>query len=182
MNSNAKRGAVGATFAIAGSLVLGAASVAAPPPANPVTIPCATDVTAQVFGTGSPATAEGQTLVLARIAFAPGGSIGNHTHPGTLVVTIESGTLGFTLVEDAAMSIKRSGEPGTDVVDEPLTTGVETELLPGDWFTEVGMVHSARAIGDEPAVVTLSGLITAGEPLTKCVDAEASPHVSPAHS
>jgi hypothetical protein len=79
------------------------------------------------------------------------------------------------------MVIKRSGEPGTEVVDEALTTGVETELLPGDGFTEVGMVHSARAIGDEPAVVTLSGLITTGEPLTKCVDPGASPGASPAH-
>jgi quercetin dioxygenase-like cupin family protein len=176
--STIKRAAIGSTFAIIGSLVAGAAAVAAPPAPAPITLDCAKDASVQVFGRGEPATAAGQTLVLARVTFAPGGSIGAHTHPGTLVVTVESGTLGFTLVDQGEMIIKRSGEPGTEVVDEPLATGVETELLPGDWFTEVGMVHSARAIGDEPAVVTLSGLITTGEPLTKCVD----PAASPAHS
>ena len=180
--STTKRAALGCVSVIVGSLALSAGAMAAPPALSPITLPCATDASVQVFGTGSPATAEGQTLVLARVTFAPGGSIGAHTHPGTLVVTVESGTLGFTLVDEGEMVIKRSGEPGTEVVDEPLTTGVETELLPGDWFTEHGMVHSARAVGDEPAVVTLSGLITAGEPLTKCVDAGASPHASPAHS
>jgi hypothetical protein len=69
------------------------------PEPQPVTIPCATSVTAQVLGSTSPAEATGQTLVLARIIFGPGGSIGAHTHPGTLVVSVDAGSFGFTLLD-----------------------------------------------------------------------------------
>jgi quercetin dioxygenase-like cupin family protein len=179
--STKRRTAIGATLTILGSLVTASVAVAAPPAPTLIPLDCAKDASIQVFGRTNLSSPEGQSLVLARVTFAPGGSIGAHTHPGTLVVTIESGTLGFTLIDEGEMVIKRSGEPGTDVVDETLTTGVETQLLPGDWFAEMGMVHSARAIGDEPAVVTFSGLITAGEPITKCVDPSASPDASAAH-
>ena len=148
---------------------------AAPPAPQPVTIPCATDVSAQVFGNASPAAAPGQTQVLVRITFAPGGSLGPHTHPGTLIASIESGTLGFTLVDRGEMAIMRSGDAGTPAAEEPITMGQEAELNAGDWFVETGMVHSARAIGDEPVVVTISGLIEAGQALTQCVEGTPTP-------
>ena len=143
---------------------------AQPAEPQPVTLECAEDVSAQVLGGAEPAAAEGQAMVLARLIFAPGGSIGAHTHPGTLVVTVESGTLGFTLLHEGEMSIIRAGSDGTPAAYEPLVTGEEVELSPGDGFIEIGMVHSARSIGDEPAVVLVSGLIEVGQPLTECVD------------
>jgi quercetin dioxygenase-like cupin family protein len=143
---------------------------AAPPEPKPATLPCAVNVSVQLLGAGKPATAEDQALVLGRVIFGVGGSLGPHTHPGTLVASVESGTLGFTLVDDGEMPITRSGDAGTPVAEEMISTGQEVELHPGDGFVEMGMVHSARAIGDEPAVVILSGLIEAGQPLTACAE------------
>ncbi len=149
------------------------------PPPKPVAIPCAADVSAQVLGT-SPVGDGSQTLVLARVIFAPGGSLGAHTHPGTIVATVESGVLGFTLLDAGAMSITRAATDGTPAAQEPLTVDQETTLDPGDGFVEMGMVHSARSIGDEPAVVLISGLIETGQPLTQCVEGEGTP-ASTAH-
>lgn len=152
-----------------------AATTAQPAP-QPVTIPCATNVGAQVLGNAAPETATGQSMVLARIVFGVGGSIGPHTHPGTLVVSVESGTLGFTRTEDVEMgeagemAVMRAAPAGTPAAVAPLTPGQEVELAPGDWFVETGMVHTARSLGDEPASVLLSGLIAAEQPLTQCVD------------
>ena len=162
-------------FVAAASVAVSSRGAAAPPAPQPVTIPCATDVSAQVFGNASPAAAPGQAQLLVRITFAPGGSLGPHTHPGTLIASIESGTLGFTLVDHGEMAIMRSGNAGTPAAEEPITTGQEVELNAGDWFVETGMIHSARAIGDEPAVVTISGLIEAGQPLTQCVEGTPTP-------
>ncbi|MBA2276567.1 MAG: hypothetical protein H0W06_02275 [Chloroflexia bacterium] len=150
------------------SLALSARAQPAEP--KPVDLPCAENVSAQVLGSGAPSTAEGQALVLVRIIFGPDGSIGEHTHPGTLVASVESGTLGFTLLDEGEMTITRAGSGGTPTAEEPLTVDEEVELSAGDGFVEMGMVHTARSIGDEPASVLLSGLIEAGQPLTKCVD------------
>ena len=155
------------------TLALSPALPASAQPADPkpVDLPCAENVSAQVLGTGAPSTADGQTLVLVRIIFGPGGSIGAHTHPGTLVATVESGTLGFTLLDDhGEMTVTRAGSNGTPAAEESLTADEEVELAPGDGFVETGMIHTARSIGDEPASVLISGLIEAGQPLTICAE------------
>jgi quercetin dioxygenase-like cupin family protein len=147
-------------------------SAAAPPEPQPVTLPCATNMSVQMLGNAQPAAAEGQTLVLVRAIFGPGGGIGPHTHPGTLVISVESGAFGFTPVGEGAMAmtVMRSGEVGTPVAAEPMVMGQETVLHPGDWVVETGMAHSARAVGDEPVEVVFSGLVEAGQPLTTCLD------------
>jgi quercetin dioxygenase-like cupin family protein len=109
---------------------------------------------------------------LVRAVFGVGGGIGPHTHPGTLIVAVEAGQFGVTLAEDSAMSMavmRVSDAPGTPAVEEMLTPGQETVLTPGDYFIETGMVHSARTVGDEDAVVTFTGLVEAGQPVTSCV-------------
>ena len=165
--------ALGLTMAVA--LAVGAVGTPAPPPPQPVILPCATDAFVQVFGRGAPADAEGQSLVLARVTFEPGGGIGPHTHPGTLVQTVESGRFGFTLIEEGEMMLMRSGGAGTPAVPEPIPVGQEVELGPGDWFVETGMVHTGRAIGEEPVVLTYAGLFAEGQPLTTCVEGTPTP-------
>lgn len=150
-------------------------AAAAPPEPQPVTLPCASNVSAQVLGSASPATATGQTLVLARIIFGPGGSIGAHTHPGTLVVSVESGSFGFTLLDHGDMPVMRSTAAGTPAVAEPMMQDQEVELAPGDWFVETGLIHTARNLSDEPTSVLLTGLIEAGQPLTQCVEGTPTP-------
>jgi quercetin dioxygenase-like cupin family protein len=153
-------------------LVSGPASSAAQPEPQPVTLPCATDMRVQVLGNAMPASAEGQALTLVRAYFGVGGGIGPHTHPGTLIVVVESGQFGVTLEEesDMGMMVMRPSEAGTPPAEEMLTAGQETVLEPGDWFIETGMAHSARTVGEEPVEVTFTGLTEAGQPLTACVE------------
>jgi quercetin dioxygenase-like cupin family protein len=135
-----------------------------------VTLGCATDMRIQVLGNALPAATEDQSLVLVRAFFGVGGGIGPHTHPGTLIVTVESGQFGVTLEEEGMeMTVTRAGDAGTPAVAELLTAGQETVLHPGDWFIETGMVHSARTVGDEPVQVVFTGLVAAGQPVTRCV-------------
>lgn len=144
------------------------------PPPKPVTIDCATDVSAQVLG-ATPIGDGSRTLLQARIIFGPGGSIGANTHPGTLVVTVETGSLGFTLLHEGEMVVTRAATDGTDAEQEPMVRGEEIAVDPGDSFIETGMVHTGVNLADGTTTVLLAGLITTGEPLTQCVDPEATP-------
>ena len=156
-------------FSTVATLAASAPGSAAQPEPQPVTLPCATEMRIQVLGSTEPANAAGQALTLVRAFFAPSGGIGPHTHPGTLVVAVESGQFGVTLEDEGMdMAVMRAGDAGTPAAAEPLTAGQEAVLQPGDWFIETGMIHSARTIGDEPVTVVFTGLTEAGQPLTSC--------------
>jgi quercetin dioxygenase-like cupin family protein len=125
-----------------------------------------------------PSGADGQALAALRVEFASDGSLDSHTHPGTLIVSVEAGAFGFTMTEREtdmgshdAMQIMRAG-PGTDpVVGEPVQAGTEYVLTPGDWLVEpAGMVHSARSATDEPTVVLVTGLVDPAQPFIQCLD------------
>jgi quercetin dioxygenase-like cupin family protein len=131
---------------------------------------CASDFYIQPLGRTAATNAEAMSLVLVRVIIEPGGGIGPHTHPGNLVISVESGTFGFSLVgSHNEMTFMRPGENGNPATELGVVPGEEAQLVAGDWIVETGMVHSARAVGDEPAVVVFSGLIADGQPLTTCV-------------
>lgn len=138
-------------------------------------IDLAPGVTAEVFSGVPTDLAPGQTLYTARFVFQPGGEIPPHGHPGTTSVVVESGTLGWTLVDGTAHVIRgaASGEPtGTEDLTDP---GTEVTLAPGDAiYYEDDVAHTARGAGDEPTVVWASLLLATGEPLLHEVD-EATP-------
>lgn len=140
------------------------------PPAQPVELPCATNVSAQVLGR-TPVEGTDQNLLLVRIIFGVDGGIGPHTHPGTLVVTVETGSLGFTLMDGGEMPITRAATAETEASEEAALQGEEVALEPGDSFIEMGMVHTARNMSDEPTTVLLAGLIEKEQPLTICTEA-----------
>ncbi len=139
------------------------------PPPSPIDLPCATNASSQLLG-ATPVGDGSQTLVLARVLFDPGGRIGEHTHPGTLVVMIESGAFGLTLVDDGEMMVTRAATADSEAIQEPLVAGEETTLEPGDSFVEHGMVHTGSNLSDGQTTVLISGLIETGTPLTLCVD------------
>lgn len=181
MNSNNRR-VVMLLLALISALVLTPASTSMAqedPPPQPIDLPCVTNASAQVLG-ATPVNDGSQTLVLARVIFAAGGSISAHTHPGTLVVTVESGSFGFTHLGDAEMSVNRAATADTESIVEPLPHGEEVALDPGDWFIETGMIHAASNLSDGPTTVLLTGLIEPNQPLTICVD-EASPAANADH-
>jgi hypothetical protein len=144
------------------------------PPPKPIELPCATNAFAQVLG-ASPVGDGSQTLVQARVIFGEGGSIGLHTHPGTLVMTVETGSFGFTHMGDSEMTLNRAATSETDATTEPMPHGEEVAVNPGDWFVETGMVHTGANLSDGETTVLISGLIETGQPLTMCVDEGATP-------
>lgn len=138
------------------------------PAPKPVELACATNASAQVLSSG-PVNDGSQNLILVRMILGPGGSVGAHTHPGNLAVVVESGSLGFTLLDDGEMSITRGATGDT----EALVRDQQVALEPGDSFFEMGMIHSATNLSDGETTLVFSGLVEAGQPLTTCVDTAA---------
>ena len=140
------------------------------PPPNPITLACANNAFAQVLG-ATPVGDGSQTLILARVILEPDGYIGAHTHPGTLIVTVEQGEFGFALVDHhGEMEINRAATASSEASTE-MTNGSEPMLLnPGDWFVETGMIHTAHNLSDGVTTVLLTALIESGQPLTICAD------------
>src|SRR5687768_1349401 len=69
-------------------------------------IELAPGVTAEIF-TGAPSDrAPDQTVYLARFVFQPGSEIFPHSHPGTTVLGVASGSFGWTLVEGTAHVVR----------------------------------------------------------------------------
>ena len=122
-------------------------------------------VTLELLGSGEPEAAAGNTLSLRRVTFEPGGSLALHSHPGAIVLYVESGALTYSLVEGEAQ-VQRAAVAGTPGPTETLGPGDETVLNPGDWLFEQAVVHSARNDGGSPTVVLLSALIESGQPFT----------------
>lgn len=170
------RRALALLFLLVSTLLLAPAGSTAQeiPPPKAVDLPCATNVSAQVLGM-TPVNDGAQNVVLARIILGPGGSVGEHTHPGTVVFTVESGVLGFTHLGDMEMTVTRAATADAEAVVEPLPHGEEVALNPGDTYVESGMVHTASNLSDGDTTVLMSGLMEAGQPLTVCVDSTATP-------
>jgi quercetin dioxygenase-like cupin family protein len=138
---------------------------------QPLELPCVTGVTVMPIGQAMPDNANEQALVMLRLTIAPGGGFAAHTHPGTLVASIESGTFDLTQLDDMQMDVMRAATDSTPGGSEPMTKGVPSTLNPGDWFVEPGgMVHTGFNHGTEPTVVLLTGLVDPSKPLVQCLE------------
>ena len=144
---------------------------ATPAPGAIAVLELAPGVTAEVFAGIPTDRAPGQTLYTTRFVFQPGSEIFPHSHPGTTVLAVESGTFGWTLLAGTAHVVRgaASGAPtGTEELTEP---GTDVTLNPGDaTHYEDDVVHTARGAGDEPTVVLGSFVLTTGEPLLMPVE------------
>jgi quercetin dioxygenase-like cupin family protein len=146
-------------IAISGSLLVQAQMDPSMPPGS-------TGITPQPMGSGLPAAAPGLAMGLVRLTYDPGATLNTHTHPGASILYIESGTLTYTLIEGTATVTRASTDTGTPPTTEPLAAGV-IELNAGDsLFEDADVIHTAINAGEEPAVVTIANLLTAGEPVS----------------
>jgi quercetin dioxygenase-like cupin family protein len=127
-------------------------------------IELAPGVIAEVYAGAPSVRAPEQTVYLARFVFQPGAAIFPHGHPGTTVLGVASGSLGWTLLEGTA-HVVRGAASGT-ATEELTEPGTEVILEPGDAiFYEDDVVHTARGAGDEAAVVLGTLVLIRGEPL-----------------
>jgi hypothetical protein len=122
-------------------------------------------VTAELLGSGQPAVAPGHELSLRRITIAPGGGIPAHTHPGALVIYVESGTWGYTALGPGTQ-LTRAAVNGTPGPTEEMAVGEEIILNAGDWIYVENPSDDIRNAGDEPVVLWVAGLTRVGEPFT----------------
>jgi quercetin dioxygenase-like cupin family protein len=140
-----------------------ASPMAGAPAAAPIEL--APGVIAEVFAAAPSDRAEGQTVYLARFTFQPGSEIFPHSHPGTTVLGVVSGSLGWTLQQGTAHVVRGAGSGATDIEDvsEP---GADVILEPGDAIHyEDDVVHTARGVGDEAAIVLGTFVLETGQPL-----------------
>jgi quercetin dioxygenase-like cupin family protein len=129
-------------------------------------IDLAPGVAAEVFAGAPSARAPEQTVYLARFVFQPGAEIFPHSHPGTIVLGVASGTFGWTLLEGTAHVVRGAAAGATGPAEDITEPGTEVILEPGDAiYYEDDVVHTARGAGDEPAVVLGTLVLASGEPL-----------------
>jgi len=146
------------------------------PPAGPISVvELAPGVTAEVFAGAPSDRAPGQTVYLARFVFQGGSEIFPHSHPGTVVLGVESGSFGWTLYEGVAHVVRGAAAGNTGPVEDVTEPGTEVILEVGDAiYYEDDVTHSARSASDEPAVVFGTLVLTAGEPLLMPADMDMS--------
>ena len=107
-----------------------------------------TGVTIEVLGRGRSAVAPDRELLLRRRTFAPGASTKPNPADGPVVLAVESGTIGFTVVEGTAL-LTRAAATGTPGPAETVGGGTEAILTSGDAvFYDEGVVHVVRNAGD----------------------------------
>jgi hypothetical protein len=119
---------------------------------------------------GQPAAAPDHTVVIYRVIFS-GGEIPSHIHPGTTVLTVESGTLSWTLQAGTATVIRLGAAP-----EQVTESGTEVVLLPGEgmWYN-ADVVHTARSADALPASVLVSTLWETGQAAFTLTDEHGTP-------
>jgi quercetin dioxygenase-like cupin family protein len=108
--------------------------------------------------------APGQTIYLIQFTLQPGNEIPAHGHPGTTILVVESGNLGWTLLQGTG-HVVRSAERGgaTEEITEP---GADVILGPGDTvYYEDDTTHTARNASDVPVKVMATHILETGQPL-----------------
>lgn len=122
-------------------------------------------VAAAILGSSQTSFVPGHELSLRRITIAPGGGIPAHTHPGALIIYLESGTWGYIPLAGVAQ-LTRAAVNGTPSPTEEMVIGSETVLNPGDWIYVEDPADDIRNAGDDPVVLWVAGLTPVGEPFT----------------
>ncbi len=162
---------------VAAGLMMAGASPAiraqeAAPAAGPIAVTVlAPGVTAEVLAAAPSTVAPGQTVYVARFVFQPGAGIFPHSHPGTTVLGVVSGTFGWTLNAGVAHVIRGAGAGAAGPVEDVIQPGTDVILKAGDAiFYESDVVHTARGAGDTEAVIHGSLVLKAGAPLLMPAD------------
>jgi hypothetical protein len=170
-NALAGIGAGGMGLFFARSLRASAQDATPVPGGEVVAMELAPGVTAEVFAGVPSARADGQTLYLARFTFEPGAEIFPHSHPGTTLLGVDSGQLGWTLQAGTAHVLRGAAAGATGPAEDLTEPGADVVLERGDAITyEDDVVHTARGAGSEPTIVLGSFVLTEGAPLLMPAD------------
>ena len=175
-SSVTRRAVMGGAAAVAAALGLGG-RLGARARQESTPLPGPVGVTAQLMGAGQPAATPGMELTLRRVTLAPGGGIPPHSHPGALLIVVESGTWGHTALGGTAQ-LTRAAVAGTPTPAEPVTIGTEVTLTAGDALFVEDPQDDFRNLGEDDVVLLVAGLTPVGEPFTTLMpgmDTEGTP-------
>ena len=100
------------------NLLAGGVAAQEATPAPITAIELAPGVTAEVFAAVPSTRAPGQTVYLARFVFQPGAEIFPHSHPGTTVLGVDAGTLGWTLLKGTAHVVRGAAAGATGPIED----------------------------------------------------------------
>ena len=138
------------------------------PVASPETAP---SVVREVLSSAETDDAPGEIFELARYTIAPHAVLPVHTHPGTQMAVVISGTLTYHVVENGSITVTRAD--GTVEIFGPGETS--TMEIGDSWDEPEGMIHYAENLTDEPVVLMSSSLLTEGVPTSEIVEDVATP-------
>jgi quercetin dioxygenase-like cupin family protein len=145
-------------LSLAGLLVFGATGAAQD--ASPTPAPA---ITTEVLGEGLPSDIPGKALWLMRVTFEPGAVAAPHSHPGSTIFTIQSGSINFT-VEQGSVALSRAGTIATPEASEQMGAGSEFTLAPGDSvFYEGDAVFTEVNEGSDPVVILVANCLIRDE-------------------
>jgi quercetin dioxygenase-like cupin family protein len=120
--------------------------------------------TVESLGAIEPAIIEGWNLVSLRITMEPGAEIAGHSHPGPVVLVVESGVFVTEFIHGTG-TVTRAAVDGTPAATEMAETGVEVTLNPGDSVAyDQTAGHTMVNGGDEPLVLLVSALLAIDQP------------------
>lgn len=132
--------------------------------ATPTPVPLSSGVVTEVLTAVPTERAPDHTLYLVRATFEPGGEIFAHSHPGTVLISVESGAFGWTLLQGTAHVIRGAATGGT-AAEEVTEPGTEVILNPGDAIHyESDVVHTARNADDGTTVILTAQIAETGQP------------------
>jgi mannose-6-phosphate isomerase-like protein (cupin superfamily) len=119
--------------------------------------------TVEVIGGIEPLMAEGRMLVLLKITMEPGAEIDAHSHPGAVVIMVDSGVFETTFIHGEGV-VTRASTDGTPGATEQAATDVEIVMNPGDSLAyDQTAGHTMVNGSDEPLVLLVSALLASDE-------------------
>ncbi|MGH2560399.1 MAG: cupin domain-containing protein [Thermomicrobiales bacterium] len=131
--------------------------------------------TVEALGGGPSTLAADYNLVMLRITMEPGANIPAHSHPGEVVLFVESGTFGTAFVEGTGV-ITRATPPGTPAATEPVTAGPENILEAGNSLAySEAAAHTMVNAGEDTLVLLVSAILAPDQPGFMFMDMSATP-------
>lgn len=105
-----------------------------------------------------------RTMVLSRVAVAPGAELALHHHLGTQIARITAGTLTYT-VKQGSVVVRRGESDQSPQVVRTIAAGQTGRIRAGDWIVEQPSdIHQAANRGSEKVVIYIATLLEDGAP------------------
>jgi quercetin dioxygenase-like cupin family protein len=119
----------------------------------------------QMLGHGLLTSVPGYELQLARVTFPPGSTVPPHTHPGGAVIYVESGSLGWTVLQGETRLLRAGAVATPEAQGELVAVDTEVILTAGDaLFLPAAHGDDVRNAGDDTLVLLVANLYPVGEP------------------